>query len=160
MSEFPETVQILLQRAVVEMRSEWSTLVELAVRLNPEALDGVAGGMSVHAKIGVDSIRRKLLSIQHAVTLGYSPEEITARGQEKTVSEFNQSKRESNYEKKVVMKWQVPGSLRERIQEQQARVMKILDLPHSEAFWDWWVGLLINSKDEEILASGGEHTPY
>lgn len=149
--------EIVLKRLAVAMRSEWASMVEMAMQLRTEELDSAVAAIAQNAKVGTDSVKRKLEAIIHARTLGHSPEEITEMGQEKILGTFIKSRRQEKYSETVTMKWMIPGSQRELVQQQEKRVKQILNLQTSESFWDFMLSVLRNATDEEIRNSAGEH---
>lgn len=138
-----------------QMKSEWCSLVNVTVALAPEDVEAIVPGLSVAVKVGAESLKRKMDAILYAKKLGHSVEDIVEQGQERVVSEWNQSRRQANYQKTVTMKWLVPGSQRELVQQQEARVRKILSIYTSEAWWDWLLAMVTNATDEEIKESAG-----
>jgi hypothetical protein len=138
-----------------QMRSEWSMLVSVTCALLPEDVDAVVPGLAAAVKIGPESIKRKMDAILYAKSLGHSVEDISEMGQERVVSDWNKSRRVANYQETVVMKWSVPGSQRELVQEQERRVKRILGIQTSEQFFDWWLAQMTNATDEEIKDSAG-----
>jgi hypothetical protein len=152
----PSKFEILTQRAAVELRSEWATFVELATSINEDAVEATAGALSIVSKVGADSIRRKLYAVQKIKRLGFSVEEIIAMGQEKVLGDVQRARRTESYRETVVMKWSIPGSLRELVSIQQKRIMALLQIGDSTGFWDWWVAQMRNASDEDILATKGE----
>lgn len=156
MTETTERWHVLAARAAVELRSEWSTLVELTLALPEDHVKAVAGGLSVHTKVGVDSIERKMNSVRHAASLGFSADDIIAAGQEKTVSTYLKSRRQEKYSDVVRMQFEVPGFLRELISQDLARIKKTLGIATSEDLFDFLHSVFENWTDEEIrqLAEG------
>jgi hypothetical protein len=148
-----KTADVMVQRAIVEMRSEWSTLVALALALKDEQVKEFAAGLASAVKVGADSVERKIKAIRHQASLGYSAENIIERGQKEVLGEFIVDRKKENYQNQVIMKWQVMGSQRELFQEQEQRIRALLGLNTSIEFWDFMIATLRNVSDEEILES-------
>lgn len=142
-------------RAADAMAQEWRELVKLSLSLTDERVDATATTISRAAKIGFESVRRKLNAIRHAATLGYSEAEIIDQGQEQTLSIFQKGRRESTYTDKVWLKFQIPGSQRELVQQEIERIKRVLGLKDSEQVWDFMLAQLINVTDEELKQAAG-----
>lgn len=151
-----EQAQESLKSVGNDIRSEWQHLVDLALSVDKTLIDPVARGLASASKIGPDSIRRKLESIQYAQSLGHPPEDIKAFGQERVLGEYIKSKRVKTYSDSTVMKWSVPGSLRELVQQDVRRIMDVLGLYTSEEFFDWLHAQLVDLTDDQIRQSAGE----
>lgn len=148
-----KTADIMVQRAIAEMRSEWQTLVCLSLALKDEQVKEFSAGLAAAVKVGADSIERKIKAIRHQASLGYSEDEIASQGQEKVLGGYIKSRKQENYGSFVIIKWQIPGSQRELVQQQERRVKELLGLVTSEQFFDWWLAQLQNVTDEEIIES-------
>lgn len=147
---------IFLRRLETDLRCEWEDLVELALAVPQEAILSTIESLAASCHIGPDSIRRKVEAIRYAATLGHGAEELKQMGQEKVISDFIKSRRVESYGKTVTLKWSIPGSQRQLVQDQEKRVKSLLGLQTSEQFFDWWLGQVTNATDEEIRQSAGD----
>lgn len=159
MSNSANIVQILTTRAATSLRSEWVDLVAVSVRILSEkqTVDEVAGALAKVARVGVDSVKRKVVAIQKMHSLGFSEEEIVSMGQEQVLGQFQKEKRQDNYTNEVWMKFKLKGSQREIVMQQIERVKKICGFKTSEEFFDWFYAQLVNTTDEELEAAAGMH---
>lgn len=152
-----QKVEVVLgMRLSEEMKSEWTTLVNFALAIDAAKNGGYADLLSKKVNVGADSIKRKLEAIQYQRALGFDAEAIIATGQEKVLGAFVRSKRVKSYGDSVVMKWSVPGSLRELIQQDERRIKELLGIYTSEEFFDWLHSVFIDLTDDDIKASAGE----
>ena len=134
-------------------------LVSVTCALLPEDVEAVVPGLAAAVKVGPESIKRKMDAILYAKSLGHSVEEISEMGQEKVVGDWNRSRKVANYNNQVSMSWRVPGSQRELVQRQEARVKGLLGIYTSEDWWDWILAMITNATDEEIVESKGAARP-
>ena len=141
---------------LIYARNEWLSLVDLALATPEEHVQGLVMALANKANIGVDSLKRKFGAIKHQASLGFTADEIIRMGQEKVLGGFIKARKVANYQGQVVMKWNVPGSQRELMQQQEQRIRRILGLATSVDFFDWLLGQLTTLTDEEILSSAGE----
>jgi hypothetical protein len=145
-----DTIQILAQRAAVEMRANWATLVELAMRTSKCEAESIAGALSVHTKVGADSIRRKLEAIRYANGKGLTADQIVAQGQEATLGAMVKHRNTEKAKDLVWMRFQVSAAQRELVLEQKERVILLLGLADTQSFFDWLHSLLSEFTDEQI----------
>jgi hypothetical protein len=148
-----ETLATAVVKVAVE---EWKLLCAAALQMPEEEVLGYCETMAIRMKTGKDSIRRKVDAIRYQRTLGFSEEEIVSKGQEKVVSEWIKSRRQATYSETVIMKWQVPGDLRERVVQEVNRISMVLDVQNSTQFFEWLVAQLSTLTDEEIIHSAGD----
>ncbi len=155
MSE-PSKLDLAATAAVNQQRGSWNALVDMAVLLPEERIDGAATELSKHMRQGKDSIKRKLNAILYCRQLGHSVDEIKGYGQEPVLSRYIKKTNADRYEKTTVMKWNVPGSLREVIRKDFAAVAKILGFVTSEQLFDFihsvFVDLINNPQALKELA--------
>lgn len=145
-----ETPEMFLAKTI---SSEWEQMVRFALTIEGDNVDQVAQTVSEIAKVGYDSIRRKIMAIRYVGTLGHPQDDIIAMGQEVVLGTFQKSKRTQNYESNVVLKWTIPGSQRELVQKHEQRIKGVLGLVTSEDYWDWWLSQVENLSDQEIRDS-------
>ncbi len=141
MSE-PSKLDIAATAAVNMQRGSWDALVDMAVLLPEDRIDGAATELAKHMRQGKDSIRRKINAILYSRQLGHSVEEIKSYGQEPVLGRYVKKTNADRYEKTTVMKWNLPGSLREVIRQDFAQVAKILGFVTSEQLWDFMHSIL------------------
>jgi hypothetical protein len=147
----PSKLDLAATAAVNLQRGSWHALVDMAVLLPEERIDGAATELSKHMRQGKDSIKRKLNAILYCRQLGHSVDEIKGYGQEPVLSRYIKKTNADRYEKTTVMKWNLPGSLREVIRQDMAQVAKILGFVTSEQLWDFLHSILsdlIRNPDE------------
>jgi hypothetical protein len=160
MSDGPQVLNSLLKDAADALRADWSRLVAIGAKLakDRESIDQVAHALAMAGKSSEDSIKRKIRAIQHMQDLGYSESEISGMGQTAVLSEYAKTKKAETYEKKTWLKFALPGSQREIVQVEVARICSILNLQTSESFWDWFLGQTTGLSEEELKHSaGGAH---
>jgi len=129
---------------------QWKEIVELVEECPPELYDITCKALSQSAHIGFDSLKRRVSAVIHARSLGYSCEEIIAAGQEKTMSDYLKSKKQEKYGQTVRMQFEVPGFLRELIQQDFERIKRVLGVATSEDLFDFLHSMFENMTDEEI----------
>ncbi len=160
MSE-PSKLDLAATAAVKTQIGSWHALVDVAVLLPEERIDGAASELAKHMRQGKDTIKRKINAIQHCRQLGHSVEEIKGYGQEPVLSRYIKKTNSDRYEKTTVLKWNIPGSLREVIRQDVAQISKILGLVTSEQLFDFlhsiFVDLIAHPDDLKHLA--GELKP-
>lgn len=144
--------------AVNLQRGSWHALVDMAVLLPEDRIDGAATELSKHMRQGKDSLKRKINAILYCRQLGHSVEEIKSYGQEPVLSRYIKKTNADRYEKTTVMKWQIPGSLREITRQNMAGIAKILNLHTSEELWDFLNSVLgdLVRNPEELKHLAGE----
>jgi hypothetical protein len=156
-------VQRYLNASSEALKTEWDGLVRLALELPTEAEGGggkaiqeAATALAFASRCGTDSIKRKLLAIQHARAAGLAPEEIMAQGQEVTLSGHQASRRAEQIDQKVVLKWNVTGLTRQIIQFEYERICEVLDFNTADLFFTWLHAQLVDLKPEELKHMAGE----
>jgi hypothetical protein len=160
LSDGPQVLNALLKDAASALRADWSRLVAIGVKLakDRQSVDQVANALAKAGKSSEDSIKRKIRSVHHMQDLGYSESEISEMGQTTCLSELQKTKRAETYEKKTWLKFSLPGSQREIVQTELARVATVLKLETSEQLWDFLLAQLRATSDEELKhAAGGAH---
>jgi len=155
MSSFPKTLALLTHE-------QWKAIVE-AYRegVTPEALAQEAGS-------NVATMKQKYRAIEFQHEKGYGFEVIVANGQGWSLSSYSRAKR-NGHEKEKVLRWRVPASLADCIQNDSAspdaeealitRLHRVLGLETSEEFWMFihsWFGEV---SDPELLHHAGEGKP-
>lgn len=157
MSE-PSKLDALATSVVQQARNTWNGLVDLAFLLPEDRIDGAAQELSKHMGQSKDNLRRKINAIQYARTLAYSADEIKAYGQEATLGRYIKSRNAERYEQVTVMKWNLPGSLREVIRQDMAAIAKILGFVSSEQLWDFLHSIFVDLKEhpESLRRLAGE----
>lgn len=157
MSDSPNIVAVLCSRAATSIRSEWADLVVVSVRILSEkqTVDQVAVALAKVSKVGIESIKRKIIAIQKMHGEGFSEEEIVSMGQEQVLGHFQKVKRQDKYEDEVWLKFKIKGSQREIVTQQIERVKKVLGFTTSEQFMDWLYAQLSSTTDEELTHSAG-----
>lgn len=151
-----------LNASAEALKTEWGLLVRLALSLpeqDPKAIQDSAIALAFVSRAGTESIKRKLLAIQHARSCGLAPEEIMAQGQEVTVSTFNASKRTEQLDQKVWLQWKVSGALRELVQAEYTRICGILDFNTAEMFFEWLFAQLHDLSPVELKHAAGVPVP-
>jgi len=158
MSAVSNPLNDLLARSAQSLRAEWLDLVAVATRLSKDKEDvrQVAAKLAAVANSSEDSITRKIFAIHYMQGVGYSEEEIGNFGQTQVLSQFQQSKKVEKYEKLTHLSFKIPGSQKEIVQQELARVMRVLNMQTSESLWDFIVSALQSCSDEELLHSAGE----
>jgi hypothetical protein len=160
LSEGPAILNSLLKEAADALRADWSRLVAIGCKLSKDkdSIDQISNALAKAGKSSQDSIKRKLFAIQSMQNLGYSEAEIAGMGQSTVLSEFQKTKKAETYEKQTVLKFMIPGSQREIVQNEIERVKRVLGMTTSEAFFDWFVAQLQQTTDDELKhAAGGAH---
>jgi hypothetical protein len=160
MNDKPNVLDAMIKNSAEAMRSDWKRLVEMGCRIakDGQTVDEISHALARAGNGSQESIKRKLLAVQHMQNLGYSEAEIVTFGQTKVLSEFAQSKKVETYEKLTSLIFKVPGSQRELVQIQVERIKKLLNLQTSEAFFDWFLAQVQTLTDEELQHSaGGAH---
>lgn len=157
MPETPNPLGTMLAQATQTMRSQWQQLVEIAFALSRDRgdVEQVSHQLARASGTAEDSIKRKILAIQHAQTLGYSEEEVSKMGQTRVLSDYGKKKKQDKYEDLVWLKFQIPGSQREVARQQLDRVCKVLDLKTSEQLWDFLLAELSTASDEDLRHAAG-----
>jgi hypothetical protein len=161
MSDGPQVLNALLKDAANALRADWSRLVAIGAKLakDRDSIEQVANALAKAGKSSEDSIKRKIRAIHHMQDLGYSEPEIAEMGQTVCLSELQKTKKAENYEKKTWLKFALPGSQREVVQLELARVATILKLETSEQLWDFLVAQLQACNEEDLKhAAGGAHS--
>ena len=143
-----------MNRAVVAGLKFWEYVVDTALVTLPSAVGEVAAGMSKGGVAGKESIKSKLFAIQKVKSLGYTRDEIVAFGQEKVISMAKREARSENYTAMTRLVFNVPGSQRELVQAQVARVRSLLRLT-VEDYWDWFLAQMLAATDDDIRHSAG-----
>lgn len=157
-------VQRYLNASSEALKQEWNTLVRLALELSTDheggkAVQEAATALAFQSRAGTESIKRKILAIQHARATGLALEEIQSQGQEVTLSAFQANKRESQLEDQVWLKWKVTGVTRELVVREYERICDVLNFNTAEMFFGWLLAQLIHLTPEELKHSAGEATP-
>lgn len=160
------TLQRYLNAGGEAIKAEWNSLVRIALELPTEpgentnkALVEAATALAFVSRAGTESIKRKLLAIQHSRSCGLAPEEIMAQGQEVTVSTFNMSRRTEQLDQKVWLQWKVTGAMRELMQGEYTRICETLHFNTAEMFFEWLFAQLHNLTSEELKHSAGVPAP-
>jgi hypothetical protein len=153
-------VQESLVATAQSIRNQWREIVLFVDRCPAELYDTACRALSQTAGVGVDSLRRRVSAILHAHSLGYSNEEIIERGQEKAMSEFLTAKKQEKYGQTVRMQFEVPGFLRELIQQDFQRIKTACGFSTSEDLFDFLHSVLENTTDDQFreLAKGGKES--
>ncbi len=154
----PSKLDLAATAAVNLQRGSWDALVDMAVLLPEERIDGAATELSKHMRQGKDSIKRKLNAILYCRQLGHSVDEIKGYGQEPVLSRYIKKTNADRYEKTTVMKWNVPGSLREVIRQDFSAVAKILGFVTSEQLFDFVHSIFVDliRNPDALRALAGE----
>jgi uncharacterized protein HemY len=157
MSDQANLVAVLVNNATQKARENWDALVSIAVNIvrDKDTVENVSKALANASRIGVDSVRRKILAIQHAQSLGYSEEEIKEFGQREVLGLLEKHKKEERYEELVNLSFRIPGSLRELARQQLTRVTEIVGLNSSEELWEWITAQLTLASDEDLRHSAG-----
>jgi hypothetical protein len=140
----PTKLDIFATRAVDRARDTWAALVDMSLILPDERIDAAATELSKHMGQSKDNLKRKICAIQYVRTLGNTPEEIKQAGQGLTLSRYIKKTNAERYEKTTVMKWNLPGSLREVIRQDMASIANILGFVTSEQLWDFLHSVLLD----------------
>jgi hypothetical protein len=159
-SEAVNPLNALLKDAATALRADWERLVAIAVKISKdrESIDQISHALAMAGKSSQDSLKRKIFAIQHMQELGYTESEISQMGQTVVLSEHQKTKKAEKYEKKTWLKFALPGSQREIVQIEIARIAKVLNLQTSEQIWDFIMAQLQACTDEELKhAAGGSH---
>jgi hypothetical protein len=156
----PENINPLgtmLAQATQTMRSQWQQLVEIAFALSRDRgdVDQVSHQLARASGQSEDSIKRKILAIQHAQGLSFSEEDVTKMGQTKVLSEYGKSKKQNKYEDMVWIRFQLPGSQKEIVTQQFERVKKVLGLKTSEQLFDFLIAQLQQTSEDELRHAAG-----
>lgn len=146
------SVESELQTAALR---EWTSYVVLAKNTNDDELSSYAEILSTKLRVGKDSIYRRLAAIRHGLASGQSVEDIVARGQEITLSEWMLSKKKEKTEKETPLGYRLPGSLKSTFDEQMERVKSEAGLVTTIQFFDWLVAHLRDVSAEEIKHDSG-----
>jgi transcriptional antiterminator len=144
--------------AVKYAQESWVALVNMSFLLPEERIDGAATELAKHMGQSKDTLKRKIQSIQHAHALGHSAEDIKRDGQGAALSRFVKKSNSERYEQSTVLKWNLPGSLREVIRQDTAQMMKILNLNTSEELFDFLHSVFVdlNAHPDELRHLAGE----
>lgn len=138
------------------MKLEWAQIVKTVASLASENIVPAAMSLSHISGVGRASIERKLRAVQWAISEGMSPAVIESMGQEAVVSAYNKSTKAEQSEAQVWLKWKCSGSLRDSVEVERDRIMKLLKFTNSEQFVVWLHAVLVNASDAEVLHSAGE----
>lgn len=138
------------------MRLEWEKLVKEASTLASENVVPMAMSLSHVSGVGRASIERKLKAAQWAISEGMAPAVITGMGQEAIVSAYNKATKQEQTEQQVWLKWKVSGSVRDAVEVERDRIMKLLKFTNSEQFVVWLHAQLVGASDDEVRHSAGE----
>lgn len=160
MSDSSNILNELLASAASAMRSDWERLVAIGTKLakDRDSVDQVATSLSRAGKIGADSLKRKLVAIQHMQNRGYSEIEIAAMGQAIVLAQFQKEKVTEQREKMTRLCFLIPGSQKESVQAELDRVRRVLGLSSSEQLFDFIISQLQQASDEDLKHSaGGAH---
>lgn len=130
----------------------------MAVLLPEERVDGAATELSKHMGQSKDNLKRKILAILYCQSLGRSADEIKAYGQEPVLSRYIKKRNSDRYEQTTVLKWNLPGSLREVIRNDMAEIKKILGLETSEQLFDFLHSIFVDlvTHPDELRHLAGE----
>jgi hypothetical protein len=155
MSE-PTKLDLFATRAVDRARDTWAALVDMSLLLEEDRVDGAATELSKHMGQSKDNLKRKILAIQHVRSLGNSADDIKKAGQGVILSRYIKARNSERYETTTVMKWNIPGSLREVIRNDMARVARVLGFVTSEQLWDFIHSILVDLNDDALKELAGE----
>lgn len=155
----PTKLDILATRLVNDSRSKWADLVDLTFSLPEQQFDSVSESLSKHMGESKYSLKRKMNAISYAHSLGYTAEDIKKEGQELALSRYAKKLNADKYEDTTVMKWNLPGSLREVTRKNMAGVAKILGFTTSEQLWDFLNSVLADlvANPESLKHLAGEY---
>jgi hypothetical protein len=156
LSAFPKTLALLAQE-------QWKAIVEsYREGITPEAL-------AVEAGSNLATMKLKFRAIEFKHEEGWDLQAIIAAGQGPTLSSYAKAKKNGHNEKEKVLRWRVPASLADCIQNDNAspdaeealitRLHRVLGLETSEEFWMFvhsWFGEV---SDAELLHHAGEGKP-
>ena len=138
------------------MKLEWKKIVTTVTSLASENIVPAAMSLSHISGVGRASIERRLKAAQWAISEGMAPPVVIEMGQEAIVSAYNKATKQEQAEQQVWVRWKVPGSLRDQVETERERIMKLLKFTNSEQFVVWLHAVLVNASDEEVLHSAGE----
>jgi len=141
-------LDVLATSYVAEQRKAWVDLVDLTLSVDAQNLDSVAESLAKHVRTTKYNLKRKMEAIWYAHSLGNDPERIKAIGQEDILGRYAKKVNADKYEQTTVMKWNLPGSLREVIREDMAAISKILGFKTSEQLWDFIHSLFVDLKND------------
>lgn len=148
--------EVYLNLLATTLTKEWEQIVKVALETGPEDVKAAATAIAYASKAGVDSIVRKIQAIQYVASQGMTEPVIVELGQEAVVSSFNKSKKQDQLEQQVFLKFKVSGSLRDAMEEERARICKVLRFVSSEQFILWVHAQLSTTTEEELLHAAGE----
>lgn len=141
------------------LKIEWAKYVKTVTSLASDNIAPAAMSLAHISGVGRASIERKLRAIQWAISEGMDPNVIVAMGQEAVVSAYNKATKAEQSEAQVWIRWKCSGSLRDGVEVERERIMKLLKFTNSEQFVVWLHSVLVNASDEEVLHSAGEAPP-
>jgi hypothetical protein len=153
----PNPLGPILAQMTQTMRSQWQQLVTIAFALSRDRgdVEQVSHQLARASGTSEDSIKRKILAIQHAQGLNFSEEEVAKMGQTKVLSDYGKKKKQDKYESFVWLKFQLPGSQREVARQALDRVCELCAFKTSEQLWDFLIAQLASATDDELRHAAG-----
>jgi hypothetical protein len=138
------------------VKKEWEWYVFLGVSLTDEEVSAYAEQLSARLNVGKDSIKRRIDAIRYAFFTQKIPAgDIMARGQELTIGEYQKSRKKESLEKTVKLGYQVPGSLKAKLDEDMERVKGLLGIVTSEDYFDFIHSVIGSMSDDDIKQAAG-----
>jgi hypothetical protein len=151
----PTQLDILATRLVDRTQRAWADLVDISLALPEERIDSAAETLAKNMGTRKDTVKRKMQAIQYAAALAHSPADIKKAGQEVTLGRYVKKSNADRYEQPTVMKWNLPGSLREVIRKDMARIAKVLGFVTSEQLWDFIHSILVDLTADDLKHLAG-----
>lgn len=146
------TPDIIAERIIVAMKSEWESLVDLVFggyeELHIRKIAGLSGK-------SYDSILNKVKAIEELKNLAFERESIKSYGEYTALSLIKKRIQEAKHEKGGRLTFVIPISQREKVLEVIDSISSVLGLTTREAFFDFFLSVFGTMEPDEIKHLAG-----
>lgn len=167
---------LFAERLVVSTKAAWGDLVYLTIKVSEEGGDlrqvadtiastlvswtpsenGQRKTKYLMIRTTSDRLLHKMKCIAALVNEGVSAEDIVAMGQHAVISKYQRDRLAKEKEKKIEMRFKIPGSLRDACLEEIARIREILNFGNAEMFWQFAHSQWATLTEEELRHLAGQ----
>lgn len=109
-------------------KSEWGSLVEIAIALEPDQLERASDRLAKLAGIGKATVKRKIEAIRFKFSQGWTVATIIRAGQSETISSYVKLKTKARTEPLVAFPHRLTPGVRDALEELCIRLAKVLKM--------------------------------
>lgn len=133
----------------------WADTVNYALDTSEGRLDELAADLAKDWKTDKGTVKRKFLAIRFVFGKGLTRQEIKNAGQHCILSQFAKAKKNGHNEKERFLRWRVPISLADAIDQDVARVARVCQITASEELFDLFHSLFMDMTEAQWRHAAG-----